>query len=161
MRRHKAIASPSGRSPLIREASEKDIVQLKQLEDGVFDYDRLSQRSIARAIQSKTQIVLALESLPGVIEGAAFLHFRSGSKCCRLYSIAIKNETAGGGLGTLLLKHCEEAARLRGCREMRLEVRADKDRLIRFYLRNGYRREKLISRYYDNGADALSMLKAL
>lgn len=141
----------------IRRAKPGDVPSLKAQEDRSFAHDRLSVRSLRLSIQSPSQTVLLLESNTGSLLGAAVLHFRIGSRKCRLYSIAV--EASGNGLGSILLSACEKAARERGCLEMRLEARTDRPRLIRFYEDRGFRRMGMKPSYYEDGSDALIFAK--
>jgi [ribosomal protein S18]-alanine N-acetyltransferase len=161
MIRARNLLAKSSRLHFIRQALKKDVVALRALEDRVFDYDLMSRRSIAHAVLAKSQSVLILETVDRSLAGAAYLHYRTRSRQCRLYSIAIDNELSGHGLGTYLLQHCEQAAKKRGCIAMRLELRADRTQLRRFYARNGFQANGLKTAYYDDGTDAISMFKIL
>jgi ribosomal-protein-alanine N-acetyltransferase len=145
----------------LRSASRPDVAALKQLEDAAFRHDRLSARSLAHAVRSESQAVLLLETPGGQLVGAAILHYRRGSQCCRLYSLAVHRDLSGRGLGSWLLAACERDARGRGCAEMRLEARTDRRSTLRFYETRGFRRRALKPRYYEDGGDACSFTKAL
>ena len=149
------------RGSRVRYASKGDIDRLKELEDATFSHDRLSRRSIVQATRAKSQSVLILESHHGEMLGAAFIHYRRGSRLCRLYSIAVRRETARTGLGTRLLAACASVARDRGCNEMRLEVRADRPSSIRFYELRGFQKLAHKPHFYENGSDAFQLHKVL
>jgi [ribosomal protein S18]-alanine N-acetyltransferase len=87
--------------------------------------------------------------------------FRRGSTGARLYSIAAAAGSEGAGVGGTLLSAAEYAAQGRGCRSLRLEVRADNDRARALYERNGYSRVGDVPGYYADGATALRYLKQL
>ena len=152
-----AIANPD--RARLRRAAKGDIGPLQQLENRSFSYDRLSRRAIAHAVGAGTQTVLILEHSRGPLLGAAFLHYRARSQCCRLYSIAICSSAAGQGLGSQLLAACERDARARGCKAMRLEVRTDNFVAMRLYERRGYQKTRLKPGYYEDGAAAFSYAK--
>jgi ribosomal-protein-alanine N-acetyltransferase len=145
----------------MRFASRDDVAALKELEDHSFAHDRLSVRSIAHAIISTSQAVLLLETPEAQIVGAAVLHYRRGSRRCRLYSLAVRSDSFGRGIGTRLLAACERHARRRGCAEIRLEARTDRASTLRFYENRGFRKRGVKPRYYEDGADAFSFYKAL
>ena len=145
----------------LRFASLTDVAALKELEDQSFIYDRLSARSLANAVRSESQAVLVLETPPAQIAGAAILHYRRRSSRCRLYSLAVRRDFSGRGLGSRLLAACEMEARRRGCEEIHLEVRTDRASTVRFYESRGFRKLGLKPRYYEDGADAFSYYKAL
>jgi ribosomal-protein-alanine N-acetyltransferase len=145
----------------LRFASLTDVAALKELEDQSFTHDRLSARSLAHAVRSDSQAVLVLETPPAQIAGAAILHYRRRSRRCRLYSLAVRRNFSGRGLGTRLVEACEKEARRRGCAEIHLEVRTDRASTVRFYETRGFRKLGLKPRYYEDGADAFSFYKAL
>jgi ribosomal-protein-alanine N-acetyltransferase len=145
----------------LRFADRNDIAALKELEDQSFTHDRLSVRSIAHAIISQSQTVVLLVTPETQIVGAAILHYRRGSRRCRLYSIAVRRDSLRQGLGSRLLAACESDARRRGCAEIRLEARTDRASVLRFYESRGFRRLGLKPRYYEDGADAFTLYKAL
>jgi ribosomal protein S18 acetylase RimI-like enzyme len=145
----------------IRLALMRDIDQLLALEQASFTHDLLSRRAVAWALRAPSQDVLVIETDARGVIGAAFLHYRRGSKRCRLYSIAIRQDQSRHGLGTRLLSACELAARHRGSSEMRLEVGADRRSVARFYERRGYRSGEVKPGFYEDGSDAIVMRKAL
>jgi [ribosomal protein S18]-alanine N-acetyltransferase len=145
----------------LRFASQADVAALKHLEDQAFTHDRLSARSLAHAVRSKSQVVLLLETPAGQLVGAGIVHYRSRSRCCRLYSLAVRPGSFGRGLGSRLLAACEGDARGRRCAEMRLEARADSRSTLRFYATRGYRKLAMKPRYYEDGGNAFSFSKEL
>jgi [ribosomal protein S18]-alanine N-acetyltransferase len=58
----------------------------------------------------------------------------------------------GRGVGAGLLVAAEAAARQRGCRELRLEVRQDNAAAMALYESAGYRRIAKLPDYYEDGA---------
>jgi ribosomal-protein-alanine N-acetyltransferase len=145
----------------LRFATRGDVAALKELEDQSFTHDRLSARSIARAILSKSQAVLLLETPEAQIVGAAILHYRRGSRRCQLYSLAVRRDSFRRGLGSRLLAACETDARRRGCAEIRLEARTDRASTLWFYEKRGFRKLGINPRYYEDGGDAFTFYKAL
>jgi ribosomal protein S18 acetylase RimI-like enzyme len=154
-------APPDREDCRLRFATPDDLAALKELEDESFTHDRLSTRSIAHAVISKSQAVLLLETAEAEIAGAAIVHYRRRSRRCRLYTLAVRRASSGQGLGTRLLAACEKDARRRGCAEIRLEARTDRASTLRFYEKRGFRRLGLKPRYYEDGGDAFSFCKAL
>ena len=144
-----------------RAARAGDLDHLERLERAVFAGDRLSRRSLRRYIDAPTTRLLVADGPRGALSGYALIAFRQGSTLARLYSIAVDRAAAGAGLGRALLAAAEAAARTRGCRALRLEVRADNARAITLYARNGYIRFGEIDDYYEDGAAALRFEKAL
>jgi ribosomal protein S18 acetylase RimI-like enzyme len=86
---------------------------------------------------------------------------RRCSTIARLYSIAVDPVARGSGLGAALLAAAERAARRRGVRRLRLEVRQDNPAAIALYETRGYRRIGARAAYYEDGADAWRYERAL
>lgn len=144
----------------VRRARLDDLAAMVAIEGAVFDCDRLSRRSLRYYVNANTSILLALE-VDGRIVGYSLIAFRKNSSRARLYSIAVEPASHGRGLGRLLLGASERAAKARGAKTLRLEVRADNQRAINLYERGGYRRFSIIEDYYEDGASALRLEKEL
>jgi ribosomal protein S18 acetylase RimI-like enzyme len=144
----------------VRNAERGDIAALVELEQRVFATDRLSRRSLQRFLRSKTaQVIVADEG--GRLAGAAVVLFRPRSAVARLYSIAVAPHMGGRGVGPMLLEAAEEAALSRDCRSIRLEVHQTNHTAISRYRKSGYREFGRLTRYYDDGGDALRFEKRL
>lgn len=144
----------------IRVARARDLEALLALEHSSFSGDRLSARSL-RAHLGSPRAWLGVAVRGEALMGSALVFFRAGSACARLYSIAVARAARGMGVGLGLLRAAERAARARGARSLRLEVRCDNAAAIALYLREAYRPTGTRTRYYEDGADALRFEKAL
>jgi [ribosomal protein S18]-alanine N-acetyltransferase len=147
-------------TPVARRACLVDIDALEALENKAFDGDRLSRRSLRYYIAAETVVIRVMKQ-GGALAAYSLLAFRKGSKIARLYSIAVDPAFEGYGLGRALLKTCEKDARGHGCDAMRLEVRIDNKRAIALYEKNGFERFDEIEDYYEDGATAICLRKAL
>lgn len=147
-------------SLLYRLAGPTDLVNLLGLEAECFEQDRLSARSFRRLIGAPSAILLVAERA-GELLGYALLLLRRGSDSARLYSLAISRRARGQGLGGALLERCEQQARARGCRRLRLEVRIDNAGAIGLYERSGYVRFARSAGFYEDGSDAWRYEKPL
>jgi ribosomal-protein-alanine acetyltransferase len=145
----------------IRPAKGGDILGIVALEQAVFPGDRLSRRSLQRFFNGRSAAFLVAEAHRQGVAGYAVALFRKNSPIARLYSIAVSPFYQGKGIAKRLIKAAEQAAAKRGKSRMRLEVRADNKSAIALYLKLGYTQFGHISRYYDDGADALRFEKAL
>jgi len=150
----------SALQPHFRAAGPTDINALEHLENRVFDGDRLSRRSLAAYIRSPAVAMIVVE-LAGEFAGYALLAFRKGSPTARLYSIALRPEFSGRGLGEALMHQCEAAARAQECKRLELEVRPDNAAAIRLYARMGYHHFGDYEDFYEDGAEAFRFRKAL
>ena len=154
---------PKPRSALaahIRRATIDDLDDLVALENSSFAAERMSARQWRRHLESLTAEVLIATRERRTV-GAAVVFFHRGSDIARLYSVAVAAPERGNGLGEALLVRAAYAARRRGARRMRLEVRSDNHTAQRLYERRGYRHFASRDHYYEDGQDALRYEKRL
>ncbi len=76
-------------------------------------------------------------------------------------TIGIAPEHRRRNLANRLLDHAESALQTRGINTIRLEVRAGNLPAQNLYRRRGYAILQKLSRYYNNGEDALLMVKGI
>lgn len=145
----------------VRRALASDLDALVALELRSFDGDRLSRAQYRRHLDSDSALVLVAGANHHRLLGSAVLFFRKGSALARLYSLATAPEARGQGVGSALLAAADAAARRRGCRALKLEVRTDNDAAIRLYERHGFRRAGRYAHYYEDGADAWRYARSL
>ncbi|UJJ60122.1 MULTISPECIES: GNAT family N-acetyltransferase [Rhodanobacter] len=146
---------PSATSgPRVRRAAASDLDELVALEQRSFSSDRLSRAQYRRHLDSDSALVLVASANHHLFLGSAVLFFRKRSAVARLYSLATAPEARGQGVGAALLAAVADAARRRGSRALKLEVRTDNAAAIRLYERHGFRRIGRYARYYEDGADA-------
>lgn len=150
----------STNSVIIRPAIDKDVPALVALENRCFETDRLNAAQCRRFIKGDTALMLVIENEQGIIACALTL-FRKGSSFTRLYSIAVDPDQRGHGYAAILLQALESAVQQRGCNEVRLEVRYNNPHAIQLYTRLGYTPFGEYKKFFEDGADALRMLKKL
>lgn len=101
--------------------------------------------------------------LDGRIAGFCMVLF--APDVAHLLVIAVTPSRQKQGVGALLLRHCEQEARLRGLPAIVLEVRPSNENALQFYLRHGYTQLALRKDYYPSGygqrEDACVMEKRL
>nr|WP_108471258.1 GNAT family N-acetyltransferase [Rhodanobacter thiooxydans] len=145
---------PASASLRVRRAAASDLDELVALELRSFSSDLLSRAQYRRHLDSDSALVLVASANHHLFLGSAVLFFRKRSTVARLYSLATAPETRGQGVGAALLAAVADAARRRGARVLKLEVRTDNAAAIRLYERHGFRRSGLYAHYYEDGADA-------
>lgn len=155
-----STAFPDHGGVAIRAASLADRADLLALERRAFAFDRISRRAFGHLLARANAAVLAAVADETVC-GCAVVLFRAGSARARLYSIAVAPECQRQGIGAALLAAAAAAARARGARSLRLEVRADAPTVQAFYRRHGFRAGAIRAGYYQDGAEAVCMEKAL
>jgi ribosomal protein S18 acetylase RimI-like enzyme len=152
---------PAAADTRVRRAAVSDLDALVALEQRSFSSDRLSRAQYRRHLDSESALVMAATTSHRHFLGSAVLFFRQRSGVARLYSLATQPEARGRGVGAALLEAAAEAARHRGCRALRLEVRTDNAAAIGLYERAGFQRIGRYERYYQDGADAWRYEKPL
>lgn len=145
---------------MIRPAELRDIDALVEIEDRVFNTDRLSRRSF-RYMLTKANAVTRLDEEAGRVRGYVMVLFHHGTSLARLYSIAVHPEFQGQGVGSILVEAAEAAALEHDCAYMRLEIRRDNPASIKLFIRNGYRQFGKYEDYYEDHMEALRFEKAL
>jgi ribosomal-protein-alanine N-acetyltransferase len=146
----------------VRDARPGDLADLGRLEVEAFPTNRLSRRSMRRLLTAPSARLRVLsDRAEGGVEGYQLTLFRRGSGVARLYSLVVAPSQRGKGTAELLLADAEALAARRGARVLRLEVRRDNARAIRFYARLGYRKIGEVAQYYADMADALRYEKPL
>ncbi len=151
----------------IRPAVPEDADALAAIENVAFEPalygdSLMSRRSFLHHIRSgRNALLVAVDEDDGSVAGYALGMVKAGSPYIRFYSLAIFPKHNGRGAGTLLFEAIEDFARRKGLRGVRLEVREDNDRLIRRYLRLGYRVFATVPDYYSDGAGATRMVRDL
>jgi ribosomal protein S18 acetylase RimI-like enzyme len=144
----------------IRPAAADDVPALLALENRAFGGDRLSRRSLARLVRRPTARLL-VACIGGRIAGYMLLLLHGRRRAARFYSLAVAEEYAGRGIGRALVAAGCDAARAAGRESVTLEVRTDNARAIDLYRRSGFTDAGLTEDYYDDGAPALKMMRAL
>lgn len=137
-----------------------DLPQLLTLESLSFKYDRISQRSFKRFLQSETASLLVLETSHGV-QGYGLVLYQNGTSLARIYSLAVHPQALGQGFGQTILQALEDLAQARDKLFIRLEVEQKNAVALHVYTKNGYTTTAEILDYYAEGVHATRMEKRL
>ena len=76
-------------------------------------------------------------------------------------NIAVRADSRGRGIGTLLMSELISRARMLGVKYMTLEVRDNNENAIKLYKSFGFTVEGIRKKYYNNVHDALIMWATL
>ena len=144
----------------IRRSRPADLDALWDLENQVFETDRMSRRSLQRILASPSAVALVAEAA-GATVGAAIVLFRANSSIARLYSLAVAPNHTGRGIASALLITAEKAARSRGSHHLRLEVHEKNHGAIKCYRKAGYHEFGRHHAYYEDRSHALRFEKLL
>lgn len=148
----------------LRPAVSHDLDALYGLEQSAFTGDRFSRRQLWHLLNRAHAETWVVEREPRGLSPARLLGygtllFRHGSRRARLYSFCVHPDARGGGLGRQLLETLEGAARGRGSARLGLEVRADNRVALKLYRRMGFRLERWLPEYYEDGCAGWQMVK--
>jgi ribosomal protein S18 acetylase RimI-like enzyme len=134
-------------------------IEAQAFDPALYAGSTMSRRSFAAHIGAgRNPLYVAVErNAPAC--GYALGFVRASSLYLRFYSLAILPEHAGRGAGRLLFQAMERFAQVHGSRGMRLEVRADNERLRDRYLGLGYRVVDEVAGYYADGCAAIRMVR--
>ncbi|MGM0692939.1 MAG: GNAT family N-acetyltransferase [Pseudomonadota bacterium] len=150
----------------LRQALGHDLDALYRLEQVAFTGDRFSRRQLWHLLNRAHALTLVAESEgadggPPRLLGYGTLLFRHGTRRARLYSFCVHPEARGLGLGRRLLEALEVEVRARGAEVLVLEVRADNRVALGLYRRMGFRLERWLGDYYEDGCAGWQMTKPL
>lgn len=143
----------------IRKATLKDLDAFWDLEQAAFRRERFSRRQFAYLLsKAKALPLLALDGKTPA--GYALYTCRTHIGAARLYSLAIHPAYRGQGIATRLMTLAEKRLK-KDHDHLYLEVRKDNRKAIRLYKQNGFDLLRTVPGYYEDGTDALKMIKAL
>jgi ribosomal protein S18 acetylase RimI-like enzyme/predicted double-glycine peptidase len=146
---------------VIREANLHDLDELVRLEGSGFkSSDQFSREQLRYLLSRANATTFVIEEV-GKVMGAAIMLWRRNSFIGRMYSLVVDPAFQGRGLGSKLMRSCEESAIRRGCKQLSLEVRADNERAMVFYKRHDYKVTETLPGFYADGANGLRMVKTL
>lgn len=151
-----------GEDTTLRAAQLQDVPDLHTLETRLFPADAWALDMFLAEVGHPTRSYYVLEhdtgSGPSII---GYCGVMVVGDTADVQTIAVLPEHEGNGYGRAMLETMHTRSRQQGAERILLEVRADNPRAQRLYRRNGYTRIHVRPRYYDDGTDALIMLKEL
>jgi len=143
-----------------REVNADDLQALVDIENAVFETDRISRRSFRHFLTSPRAIFRVAE-IDGELAGYYLILSRRGTAAARLYSFAVAPAFQRRSLGAALLAHAEAAAFEIDRAVLRLEVATGNRAARALYLRSGYRQVARLPGYYEDGEDGVRLEKPL
>ena len=137
-----------------------DVPEVKALEDALFPVDAWTQDMFHNELAEvgiSREVMVA--RLAGKIVGYVSLRFVTDEG--DVVTIAVDTSVQKQGVGTLMMDWLETTAKVRGVKNLFLEVRSDNIPAIAMYLARDFERIDLRRNYYDTGVDAYVMRKRL
>ncbi len=143
----------------VRNATAADLDAILAIEADCFhrQKEQFTRRQIRTLLQNPRATLLVVEGDGQVLGWAASLirshrRWKSG----RIYSVGVRTEARGRGLGRLLTLALLDRFKEAGIPRAYLEVRADNTTALGLYATLGFRPIRRLPAYYGPGADALS-----
>jgi len=143
----------------IQHATLSDLDALIEIENH-FTTDKISKTSF-RTLLKKDSAIIYLAKIHQHLVGYILVLFRKNSQTARIYSLVVRPEHRKLGIALQLCKAAENIAIKHHCTSMILEVRPDNHAAIQFYLKHHYHELGKYRKFYEDGADAIRMKKAL
>ena len=138
-----------------RAENMEDILRVETACFGRFAYDRNMFAEYAR----REGGLFLVAGMGNRICGYAIAFVRGGAfrRAAELVSIAVEPPARGQGVASLLLENTFRRLRLRGVGRVSLTVRIGNQRAQALYQRFGFRRERIVPGYYEDGKDGVRM----
>ena len=147
---------------MIRFANRFDINAIKMIEDLSFKDGNYSKDQLLYEYKENPFAKILVNVIDEELVG--FLIYMVTFNSATIVQIATRPINRKHGVGTALLKAMEKDLLKKGYGEIEnvtLEVRAKNKAAHNFYLKNGYKDVHVKKKYYDNGDDAIYMMKVL
>ncbi|MEM3193934.1 MAG: GNAT family N-acetyltransferase [Candidatus Bathyarchaeia archaeon] len=147
---------------VVRRAFPSDLDTLYRIEIECFGEDAFPKSYIRRIIEEPyfiTLVALLNDEIVGFIIGA--LESFLGRLAGHIYSIDVKPEYRGMGVGSRLLGAMEEELKGAGAEICCLEVSVDNTAALNLYLKHNYRVIERLKNYYGIGRDGMRLVKKL
>jgi ribosomal-protein-alanine N-acetyltransferase len=140
----------------VRRATRADLLEVFRIERAVFPqpwpYD-----AFERFLGEPGFLVAAEDGVIGYVVADAMPNH--GRPLGHVKDIAVRPDRRGEGFGAALLSQALSVLGGRDAARVKLEVRASNDAAIRLYRGFGFVHEQTVPRYYDDGEDALVMVR--
>ncbi|MBL1226262.1 ribosomal protein S18-alanine N-acetyltransferase [Enterococcus sp. BWR-S5] len=145
---------------MLREITPDDIKDLLSIEREVYAGELPWTRSaFLSELSSKNPHLYILAEKDGQTIG--FIGCRIIDFDGHITNVAVAAKGQGKGLGTYLLKEAFRFSEEQACKRMSLEVRLSNKHAQSVYRKAGFISSKITPSYYDDGEDALEMIKLL
>ncbi len=143
---------------IVRKAKNEDLLELYNIEIECFKNDILSKKSLRNFINHKYHILLVAQQNQ-TITGYILTLINPRHKLARHYSLAILPQYRRQSIAKQLLLEAEShVIKKQG---IKLEIRIDNKAAKILYESIGYKAGKIKPNYYEDGCDAIEMIKIL
>jgi len=146
----------------VERAEPKDLDEIYEIEVECFGRESYSKWIYKWLLRDERAIFLKAvkdDTILGFVVGRVE---RSGKRLVgRIYTLNVRPELRGKGIGKLLMEIIEDSFKKEGCEEIILEVAVDNLPALNLYRRMGYRFVEKLENYYGAGRDAYRAVKKL
>ena len=146
----------------IRTARATDLPAALGLEQACFSAYCLSKRQLSYLQRSPHAVFLVAESGRQIVgQGIALVRQHKRCQSGRIYSLAVRDQCRGRGIGRRLLEAMIDGLVARGVKRVFLEVEEDNLAAVSLYEQSGFRRIGSLPDYYSQGRHGLHMVKMI
>ena len=138
----------------IRRVTPEDLTAIVQIETASFGRDAWDRECFADYLSEPHCLFLVAQKAGAVVGYALAVYNQTRAE---LDSIAVAPSHRGSGIAVALMNRLNALLRRRGVSTMTLMVRLDNAAAIGLYRKLGFRRERRINGYYEDGAPAWRM----
>ena len=136
----------------------EDLDRILVVEEEVFPQDPFTRRQVQHILRSPQTRTLLLAA-GGEPAGFIAIWWRRGASTCRIINLAVRRRYRRVGAGARLVDAATRFARRESFVGVTLEV-SEKNRPARqLYTSQGFKEERRLPHYYDEGEDALRMVR--
>ena len=143
----------------IRRATRDDLTAILRIEKASFLRDAWTREQFRGYLSDPVNCIFLVAVKGAVIAGYA-IGFHTGTRS-ELDSIAVAPAHRSSGIAAALMRRLMALMRRRGVSTMSLMVRLDNTAAITLYRKLGFRRERRVNDYYEDGAPAWRMKASL
>lgn len=141
---------------LIRPMTEEDLEKVLAIENSSF-ISPWNKEQFLYELNDNPYAVLMVADYEGVICG--FIDFWITFDVAQLNQIAVHEALRRKGIGEVLLQDMINRVCRQDVNRITLEVRTHNEKAISLYKKYGFKEELIKKHYYDNGDDAIFMIK--
>ncbi|MCQ2794884.1 MAG: ribosomal protein S18-alanine N-acetyltransferase [Bacilli bacterium] len=147
---------------MIRFMKKEDLANIIKIEDASFKDGHYSKDQLLYEHKENPFAKILVNEENKVING--FLIYMVTFNSATIIQIAVNPKDRHNGIATKLLKAMDKELLKQGygkVENVTLEVRSTNKNAIKLYSKSGYKKNHIKKKYYDNGDDAIYMMKVL
>ena len=146
----------------VREATDADIPAILELENLCFVAPWKKENIVYELHENPVSNVWVIElenKLQNIKSVVGFCDYWHTFDSATITQIAVHPELQHKQLGSAMIDEIINDCYAKKVQTLTLEVRANNTKAINFYLKHGFKKELVKPKYYDNGDDAIYMIR--